>query len=303
MIALDAGRTATVLSPATSANLGPGFDCLGLALDLWDEYQATVSSAPGVRVRSVGQGAGALPVDGTHLVARSLLAGLSAAGFEALGLDLVCRNRIPHKRGLGSSSAAIVGGICLARALAGEQVLGEDRTVALASAIEGHPDNVAAAALGGATIAWTDDSGEGRAVRMPVHADTVVTVLVPESQTETEAARGLLPAAVPYASAVFNVSRTALMVHALRADPQLLFTATADRLHQDFRAEAYPASLDAVHRLRAAGMAAVISGAGPTVLAFAAAQAVRSVGLQGFALHSLGVAGRGAHRAVPGEGL
>ena len=146
----------------------------------------------------------------------------------------------------------------------------------LASDIEGHPDNVAAAALGGATVAWQDDDGAGRAVSFPVHPSVVVTMLIPQSQTETEAARGLLPPDLPYRDAVFNIGRTALLVHALAADPGLLFTATADRLHQDYRASAYPASLGAVRALRAAGIAAAISGAGPTVIAFAPLEALHT---------------------------
>lgn len=295
---LPTGATAVVRSPATSANLGPGFDCLGLALDLWDEYAATVTDRPGVRVTSTGEGAADLPGDATHLVARSLLAGLSAAGCEAGGLELSCRNTIPHRRGLGSSSAAIVGGLSLARALVGADALKSDRLVAIASSLEGHPDNVAAALLGGATIAWVDEDGAGRAVRSSVDPRVAVTVLIPQSQTETEAARGMLPTAVPYPDAVFNAARSALLVHALRADADLLFAATADRLHQDYRATAYPASLDAVHRLRAARHPAVISGAGPTVLVFAAAAALPTDVLTGFTVRQLAVSDAGAHELV-----
>jgi homoserine kinase len=289
------GAQAVVRTPATSANLGPGFDCLGLALDLWDEYRVTVTDRSGVRVTSEGEGAGTLPTDATHLVARSLLAGLAAAGRAAPGLELHCRNTIPHRRGLGSSSAAIVGGLTLARVLVGEDVLDAPRVVALASSLEGHPDNVAAAVLGGATIAWIDDGGTGHAARSPVHPALAVTLLIPQSQTETEAARGLLPAEVPYAAAVFNVGRSALLVHAIGADPSLLFTATADRLHQEYRATAYPASLDAVHRLRAAGLPAVISGAGPTVLAFADADRIPADVRAGFAVRRTSVSDLGAH--------
>ncbi len=300
MTGLPPGRRAVVRSPATSANLGPGFDCLGMALDLWDEYAVTVTDGPGVRVTSTGEGADVLPRDGSHLVARAVLAGLAATGTQAPGLDLVCRNEIPHRRGLGSSSAAIVGGLTLAQALVGPQALDAGRIVALASALEGHPDNVAAAALGGATIAWLDDAGTGLAVGVPVHAGVEVTVLVPDGQTETEAARGLLPSAVPYSSAVFNVSRTALLVHALASDPRLLFTATADRLHQDYRATAYPASLDAVRRLRAMGVAAAISGAGPCVLALSALPEPDRFDHAGFTVRPLTVSRVGAH-AVDGE--
>ncbi len=291
---LPAGRTASVRSPATSANLGPGFDCLGLALQMWDQYTATTVEAPGVRVASAGEGADRLPCDATHLVARSLLIGLAHAGVEPEGLQLQCRNAIPHGRGLGSSSAAIVGGLVLARGLLDDPgELNDDRLVELASNIEGHPDNVAAAVLGGATISWLDDEGAGRAVRFGVQDQLAVTVLVPQSQAETEAARGLLPADVPFRDAVFNVSRAALMVHALARDPQHLFTASADRLHQDYRATAYPASLAAVRDLRSKGIAAAISGAGPTVIAFADRTVVPEK--PGFESIALAVSGKGAH--------
>lgn len=288
-----------VRSPATSANLGPGFDCLGIALDLWDTYTAEVADQPGVRVTSLGHGEGQLPTDGSHLVARAMLAGFAAADVEPPGLQLTCRNVIPHGRGLGSSSAAIVGGLALARGLLGGQALDDAAMVSLANGIEGHPDNVAAAALGGATISWVDDAGTGRAVRLGVDASIPITVLIPSSQTQTEAARGMLPAAVPYSSAVFNISRTALLVHALQAAPELLFTATDDRLHQDYRHEAYPLSLQAVRALRGAAVPAAISGAGPTVLAFAESDVVAALAPDGFAVRALAVSGVGAH-PVPG---
>ncbi len=180
----------------------------------------------------------------------------------------------------------------------GADALKSDRLVAIASSLEGHPDNVAAALLGGATIAWVDEDGAGRAVRSSVDPRVAVTVLIPQSQTETEAARGMLPTAVPYADAVFNAARSALLVHALRTDADLLFAATADRLHQDYRATAYPASLDAVHRLRAARHPAVISGAGPTVLVFAAAAALPTDVLTGFTVRQLAVSDAGAHEVV-----
>lgn len=298
---LAAGASATVATPATSANLGPGFDCLGLALDLWDTYTAVASDEPGVRVRSSGEGADVLPCDATHLVARSLLVGLAEAGVDPVGLDLTCNNAIPHRRGLGSSSAAIVGGLRLAQALVADpRQISDRRLLELANDIEGHPDNVAAAALGGATVAWLDDDGAGRAAGFPVHPDVVVTVLIPASQTETEAARGLLPSEIPYRDAVFNIGRTALLVHALSADPAALFTATADRLHQDYRAGAYPASIAAVRHLRAAGVAAAISGAGPTVIAFAPVEALAGLDVSGFALTPLAVSPAGA-AAVTGR--
>lgn len=259
----------TVHSPASSANLGPGFDALGLALGLWDEYTLTVSELPGVRVHTEGQGAGEVPTDRTHLVARSLLAGLGSVGVtDVPGLNIFCRNRIPHRRGLGSSSAAIVGGLALAQAVLAptETLLLDTELVAEATALEGHPDNVAAAALGGMTIAWLE-SGVGRAVSIPVHPAVRSVVFVPDEESATEATRALLPSEVSLADAVFNVGRAALAVHALTTDPRLLSAATADRLHQEARRSAYPKSLALVAELRASGVAAAISGAGPTVIA------------------------------------
>jgi homoserine kinase len=272
------GQTVTVRSPATSANLGPGFDCLGLALDLWDEYSATIVDEPGVRVSSEGEGAGELPADERHLVARSLLHGLAHVGLSPTGLELHCVNRVPHRRGLGSSAAAIVGGLVLAAAVAPGEGLDLPAVVALATALEGHPDNVAAAAMGGLTIAWTDAAGVGRAARSPVHASVRVTVCVPTHESETEAARSVLPAVVPYPAAVHNLARSTLLTYALREDPALLLEATSDQLHQEYRRASYPGSLALVERLRSAGVPAAISGAGPAVIAFAAAGQMADVG-------------------------
>ena len=288
-------RSATVRSPATSANLGPGFDCLGIALDLWDEYAVELGTGPGVTVASTGEGAADLPDDESHLVARALRRGLAAAGVEQVGFRLRCRNRIPHRRGLGSSSAAIVGGLSLAAALAPGPALVPAAIVALATELEGHPDNVAAAVLGGATIAWIDETGAGRAVGSQVAPALPATVLVPSSETETEAARGLLPASVPYGDAVFNVSRAALLVHALGHAPDLIFDATEDRLHQQYRHSAYPASLRLVQQLRSAKVASAISGAGPTVLAFAQPADVAGLAPVGWNVLPLGITGLGAH--------
>lgn len=259
----------TVRSPATSANLGPGFDSLGLALGLWDEYTARPIGEREIRVHSRGEGAAELPRDRTHLVARAVLAGLATAGISSVpGLAIDCLNRIPHRRGLGSSSAAIVGGLRLAHELLGgdSPLADPDRLVAEAAAIEGHPDNVAAAALGGFTIAWTDE-GVGRAVSLSPHPSLRAVVFIPAHEASTETVRGLLPGHVPMADAVFNLGRSALVVQALTTDPALLLSATADRLHQGYRRDAYPQSLALVEQLRADGIPAAISGAGPTVIA------------------------------------
>ncbi|SBT50472.1 homoserine kinase [Micromonospora narathiwatensis] len=253
--------------PATSANLGPGFDALGLALGLYDDVAAEVTTG-GVRVTVTGEGAGELPADDRHLVVTSMRAAFDVLGAQPSGLSLTCVNRIPQARGLGSSSAAIVAGVLLARALVddGAARLADDAALRLAAEIEGHPDNVAPCLLGGFTVAWTEQAG-ARAVSLAVAEGVRPTVFVPGERGLTAAARAALPAAVPHGDAALTAGRAALLVHALTADPALLLPATVDRLHQDYRAEGMPGTAVLVGALRAAGVAAVVSGAGPTVLA------------------------------------
>lgn len=256
-----------VLAPATSANLGPGYDSLGLALTLRDQLTATVT-AGGLVVEVEGVGAQDLPRDETHLVVRSMRATFEWLGVHPPGLHLHCRNVIPHCRGLGSSAAAIVSGIVAARALVagGLTALPDGAALALAASIEGHPDNVAACLLGGLTIAWTHD-GEARAIRR----DTTVrgVLLVPEEPVPTEIARALLPPTVPHAAAAATAGRAALLVAAM-TDPEprrdLLFAATQEWLHQEQRRSAMPATWSLLELLRADVLPAVVSGAGPSVL-------------------------------------
>jgi len=259
--------------PATSANLGPGFDSLGLALALYDDVVAQVSDEAGVRVDVHGEGADSVPRDHRHLVAKSALAAFDALGGRPRGLDLVCANRIPHGRGLGSSAAAIVSGLVLARALVvgGEDRMPDDALLELAAALEGHPDNVAACLHGGATIAWTrsTEPASTGVVDLAPAASIVPVVCVPSTAVATKKARGLLPGTVPHVDAAFNAARAALLVQALSVRPDLLLEATEDRLHQQYRRPAYPRTIDLVAKLRAAGIPAVVSGAGPTVLALA----------------------------------
>lgn len=255
--------------PATSANLGSAFDCGGLALSLYDELVAQITDDEGISVDIHGEGAAELPRNHRHLVAKSMLAAFDVMGGRPRGFALVCANHIPHGRGLGSSSAAIVGGIVLARALVvgGDQLLPDAEALALASELEGHPDNVAATLLGGFTIAWTEGNGKG--VTLPVHRDIVPVVCIPTSSLATKKARSLLPETVAHADATFNVSRSALLVAAITKFPHLLMEATDDKLHQQQRREAMPKSIDLVAKLREAGFPAAVSGAGPTVIAFA----------------------------------
>jgi homoserine kinase len=253
--------------PATSANLGPGFDALGLALSLHDEVEARVVPS-GLHIDVSGEGAAHVAdAEEAHLVVRAMRATFDDLGAgQPPGVVLRCVNRIPHGRGLGSSAAAIVAGVLAARALAGASP-GPDEALPLASALEGHPDNVAPCLYGGLTIAWLSD-GSARAVRLEPAAEiTPVAIIAPEP-VSTEVARGLLPARVPHADAARSAGRAALLVAALTVWPGALFDATEDRLHQHYRAPAMPATSDLVGRLRAAGVPAVVSGAGPSVLAF-----------------------------------
>jgi homoserine kinase len=251
--------------PATSANLGPGFDALGLALDLRDVVTASVADGLDITV----DGADDVPLDETHLVYRSMVRAFEALGVAVPGVRLHCQNVIPHGRGLGSSSAAIVAGIAAARGLVsgGTLLMDDDAVFALAAEIEGHPDNVAPAVYGGFTIAYAE-RGTFHAVTASVDPRVQVVVFVPKVPVQTKVARGLLPETVSHHDAAANSGRAALLVAALTATPELLFDATRDWLHQDYREPAMPDTLKLVHELRAQGYAATVSGAGPTVLTF-----------------------------------
>jgi homoserine kinase len=259
------GKRCRVRVPATSANLGPGFDALGLALGLYDVVEAEVVPH-GLEIRVEGEGAGHLPLDDQHLVVQALLAAAQAFGVERPpGLRLSAHNAIPHGRGLGSSAAAVVAGVTLLDLLAPGGGPARD-LLPLAGRLEGHPDNVAAALLGGLTIAWCDESAVARAVRLQPHASVEPVVLVPEHRLDTRHARSVLPREVSHDDAARTAGRAALLVHALTTDPGLLLPATEDWLHQQPRSGAMPETLELMSRLRADGHAAVVSGAGPSVL-------------------------------------
>lgn len=257
--------------PATSANLGPGFDSLGVALSMRDELEAEVACS-GLEVTVRGAGEREVPRDESHLVVRSMRAAFELMGVQPPGLRLACRNVVPHARGLGSSSAAIVGGVVLARGLvAGGALLVDDEALfRLAARIEGHPDNVAPAFFGGFVISGRDgaEDADFYAVPSPVDPRIEAVVFVPPTPVSTEVARGLLPTEVPHADAAADAGRTALLVAALAGQPEQLWRGTRDFLHQDYRRPAMPDSLALVDALRADRVAATVSGAGPTVLAF-----------------------------------
>jgi homoserine kinase len=255
---------------ATSANLGPAFDCAGLALACHDVLEFGLAPS-GLTVEVSGVGAGELPTDESHLVVRAFRAACAELGWTPPGLRVVAENGIPQGRGMGSSAAAVVAGVVGAWALCPDvKVIDLDAVLRLTTELEGHPDNVAPCILGGATLSWMAENG-ARAERLGVHPEVRPVVLVPETTLSTHVARGLLPELVPHADAAYNAARAALLTHALTAAPERLFDATDDRLHQRQRAAAMPASIALLDALRAAGHAAVVSGAGPSLLVLARA--------------------------------
>jgi homoserine kinase len=278
------GVPVTVRVPASSANLGPGFDSMGLALAVHDvvTVEASVPDAGGARatVDVVGEGAGVVPTGEDHLVVRAVRTGLERAGVEAPDLHLSCVNAIPHGKGLGSSAAAVVAGLVAARGLLAEPERLDEATVfALTTAAEGHPDNAAAAVFGGFVLAWVaDGAGSGhlpaaRHVGLAVDPAVRLVVCVPDADLPTSAARAMLPSAVPHGDAAFTAARAALLVEALTRRPDLLLEATRERLHQTQRGPAMPATAALLGSLREEGVPAVVSGAGPSLLAFCVSDA------------------------------
>ena len=280
------GLSVTVRVPATTANLGPGFDTLGLALSLYDELTVTVRDTPGATVEVIGVGEGEVPTDESNLVVRAIAYTFAACSQPLPGLHLVARNNIPHGRGLGSSGAAIVSGIMAAKGLLDGIVdLDAGALLALATALEGHPDNVAPALFGGLTIAWTTDAGPQHK-KLIVHRGVSPLIAVPESTMSTELARSLRPASVPHEDAIFNVSRSALLIAALIQSPELLLAATEDKLHQSYRAAAMPETESLILELRSHGLPAVVSGAGPSILVLCSDPAQRLVAAELIAARS-----------------
>lgn len=287
MSPIPVGRSVLVKVPATTANLGPGFDTLGLALSVYDELIVTTRTKPGATVVVEGVGAGDVPTDESNLVVRSIAYTFAAYGIELPGLDLVARNNIPHGRGMGSSGAAIVSGIMAAKGLLeGIVELDSQALLSLATALEGHPDNVAPALFGGLTIAWMTPEGP-RHKKLIVHRGVSPLVAVPvESIMSTKLARSLQPETVPHEDAVFNVSRSALLIAALIQSPELLLAATEDKLHQSYRASAMPETDALIRMLREHDLAAVVSGAGPSILVLGSDPAQRLVAADLIAEHS-----------------
>jgi homoserine kinase len=269
--------------PASSANLGPGFDALGLALALYDQVDVTVTGEA-LAVEVSGEGADTVALDETHLVVRAFRAAAARLELTPPGIAVRCVNAIPHARGLGSSAAAIVAGIAAAYGLAGREP--DDGALQLAAEFEGHADNVAASLLGGLVLAWREGD-RFRALRLDPHADLRPVVIIPTERSATSVTRGLLPDRVPHADAAFSAARCALAVHAITTRPDLLLPATEDRLHQDYRESAWPDTIRLVRELRDNGVAATVSGAGPTVLAVTTDGKLPDVELVGFTVREL----------------
>ena len=269
----EIGQRVAVSVPGSTGNVGPGYDSLGLALGHYDDLAVTVTGS-GLEFELHGEGSASVPRSADHLVVRSMRAVFRAVGVDRLpGLRLEATNRIPHGRGMGSSASAVVAGVLAANALLpADRALDERRLLQVAAAMEGHPDNVAPSLYGGLVISWAEDTGY-RSAPVAVHEDVVPVVAIPDYEVPTRLARSLLPATVPHHDASANAGRTALLVEAMTRSPGLLLPATEDRLHQPYRSPAMLPSARLMAALRERGLAAMISGAGPTVLVLAAGQA------------------------------
>jgi len=289
--------------PASSANLGPGFDCLGLALNMHDRYMAQVMDEPGVDIDVTGEGADNIPTTDKNLVIKAMHKGFDFLGGRPRGIALRQLNVIPHGRGLGSSAAAIVGGLALARALVlgGNERMSNEDLLNIANEMEGHPDNVSAAIFGGANLAW-QESQRGHMVAQSINFEVDPRIgalaFVPSTEFSTSKARKMLPESIPHSEAVKNSSNVAVLVQALQSRPDLLLGATEDFLHQSYRKDAMPHSFALMTKLRKAGVAAFISGAGPAVMVLhtggesEAAELQRAAGDK-FQMMSLGISRTG----------
>ena len=290
--------------PASSANLGPGFDAFGLALAMHDRYVAQVLDDSILDIDVTGEGADEVPRNEKNLLVKAMYKGFDFLGGRPKGLAIRALNVNPHGRGLGSSASAIVGGLVLARALVlnGEDHMSDIQLLSLATDMEGHPDNVSASLFGGATISWFEvekHKSSAHCIHLNVDPRIQAMAYIPSKALATSKARKMLPETIPFADAVRNTTNAAVMSHALTTRPDLLFVATEDFLHQSYRAEAMPESFALVQKLRGAGVAAFISGAGPTVLALHTAdqrevEELKLAGGKAFEATPLEIASRGA---------
>jgi homoserine kinase len=284
--------------PATTANLGPGFDSLGLALGLYNEVELALAEQTSVVI--TGLGADCLPQDDSHLLLRSATRLAELCGRRMAGWEMTQHNAIPLARGLGSSSAAIIGGLVAANALLGAGVP-DTELLAIACEIEGHPDNVAPALFGGLVVCCTDEGLSGLPLPAP---DLSVVVAIPDFEVSTEAARKVMPQTIPHADGVYNVSHVALTVAALLSGQfSHLRIAMRDRLHQPYRAHLVPGFEEAVEAALAAGAhGACLSGSGPTIAAFATDHQEAIAAALAAALAGAGVRAATMILAVDGEG-
>lgn len=290
--------------PASSANLGPGFDAFGLALSMHDRYVAQVLDDVVLDIDVTGEGADEVPRTDKNLLVKAMYKGFDFLGGRPKGLAIRALNVNPHGRGLGSSASAIIGGLVLARAvvLNGEDHMNDIQLLSLATDMEGHPDNVSASLFGGATISWFEvekHKSSAHCIHLQVDPRIQAMAYIPTKTLPTAKARKMLPESIPFADAVRNSINSALLSHALTSRPDLLFAATEDFLHQSYRAEAMPESYALMQKLRGAGVAAFISGAGPTVLALHTAdqreiEELKLAGGKVFQATPLEIASRGA---------
>lgn len=284
---------ASVTVPATTANLGPGFDSIGMALELRDRIivRATAGETR-VTVRGEGQQTAGLGED--HLVVRAIRVALEYVGAPQIGIDLTCHNSIPHSRGLGSSASAVAAGIAAVRAMISEpESLDDDAVFRLVTDFEGHPDNAAPAVFGGAQLTWMDEEGP-HTIPLQVHESIQPYVMIPPTESLTATTRAVLPRTIAHSDAVFNLQRSALLVEALRTGEHLL-PATDDRLHQPYRREVMPQTAELIDSLRRSGIPAALSGAGPTVFSFISVpeQLATALSQHGWTVRALPVATEG----------
>ncbi len=282
-------NTVKVRVPGTTANCGPGFDAVGIACTIYNDLELTVTQDTGISLEVTGEGAGAIPADGSNVVVKAIAMVMEKTGQQFQGIKLKMINQIPLARGLGSSAAAIVGGLVAANELTGNRLSRTD-LLDMATAIEGHPDNVAPAIFGGITVSIMD-SGHARYLRFLPPVDFSMVAVIPEFNLSTRAARKVLPPTVPFADAVFNVSRTALLIGALATgELKLLLHALEDRLLQPYRQQLIPGMAQVLAAARQAGaLGAALSGAGPCLLAYTAENSdeVGQAMVKAFAIHKV----------------
>lgn len=256
-----------VKAPATSANMGPGFDCMGIALQIFNTVEAQVIPE-GLSIETFGRDAGLIQNDDTNLIYKAMERVFKLTGYTPPGLKIISQNEIPVARGLGSSAASTAAGLLLANALMGEK-LGLEQIIELGTEIEGHPDNIVPAIIGGMTLSYARESSDVGYVKMNFPEKMRMLIMVPDFTLSTAKARAILPKRVDIKDAVFNVSRAALMVAALSSDkPELLKYAVQDKLHQPYRGKLIPGMEEIFDTAYKAGARGVfLSGSGSTIIA------------------------------------